>query len=460
MIPIPLKKLAHVTQGIPYKINDHQWTNLLINTVTTNSRYQLINGLFIALKGEYFDGHNFVKDAINAGAIALLVDHPLTISCPQVIVKDTRLAMGKLAAWVRSQSKAKIIGLTGSSGKTSVKEMTATILSNYEKTVFTDANFNNDIGVALTLFHLTIEHKYAVIEIGANNINEVKYASNIVKPDTALINNLFAAHLEGFISLSGVAKAKGEIFYGLAKTGTAIINLASNDWKNWKFSFNQQQTIWYFSIVKQHKANFYAENIFTKLTGVEFELHTPIGVILILLPLLGKHNIANALAASALAISVGATLEQVSLGLTNVKPISGRLYPINLASGKLILDDTYNANIGSIIAAANVLSQMPGYRILVVGDMTELGDKTDIYHRKVGKKIQKMNFDRVFSIGQKSAIISKYSLYGEHFISKKELVSKLISLINENKIISVLVKGSQNTAMKEIVLSLKERFLC
>ncbi|MGP1932296.1 MAG: glutamate ligase domain-containing protein, partial [Arsenophonus sp. ET-DL12-MAG3] len=246
-----------------------------------------------------------------------------------------------------------------------------------------------------------------------------------------------------------------EIFYGLAKTGTAIINLASNDWKNWKFSFNQQQTIWYFSIVKQHKANFYAENIFTKLTGVEFELHTPIGVILILLPLLGKHNIANALAASALAISVGATLEQVSLGLTNVKPISGRLYPINLASGKLILDDTYNANIGSIIAAANVLSQMPGYRILVIGDMTELGDKTDIYHWKVGKKIQKMNFDRVFSIGQKSAIISKYSLYGEHFISKKELVSKLISLINENKIISVLVKGSQNTAMKEIVLSLK-----
>ncbi|MGP1931182.1 MAG: UDP-N-acetylmuramoyl-tripeptide--D-alanyl-D-alanine ligase [Arsenophonus sp. ET-YP4-MAG3] len=460
MISISLKQLACVTEGILYQINDHYRDNLWINMVSTDTRYRQINGLFIALKGKNFDGHHFVKEAIYSGAKALLVDHPLPVIFPQIIVKNTRLAMGKLAAWIRLQSKAKVIGLTGSSGKTSVKEMVANILSHYTKTLFTYDNFNNDIGVALTLFRLTRKHKCIVIEIGANHIGEIKYATNIIKPDSVLVNNLFSAHLEGFSSLAGVAKAKGEIFQGLAKKGIAIINLNSHDWKNWQSYFNQQQTIWYFSIIKNQQADFYAKNIFIKSTYSKFELYTPIGVVSILLHLPGKHNIANALAASALAISVGATLKQVSFGLVNTKPISGRLYPIKLAPGKLILDDSYNANIGSMISAIDVLSKMPGYRILVVSDMKELGNKTDMCHKKVGDIARQMKLDRVLSVGQQSIIISQHSGCGEHFISKKKLIANLILLIQEHEIISVLVKGSQNTEMKEIILFLKEYFLC
>ncbi|MGP1939024.1 MAG: UDP-N-acetylmuramoyl-tripeptide--D-alanyl-D-alanine ligase [Arsenophonus sp. ET-DL9-MAG3] len=460
MISISLKQLACVTEGVLYQINDYYRDNLWINVITTDTRYRKINSLFIALKGKNFDGHHFIEEAICSGAKALLVDHPLPVSFPQIIVENTRLAMGKLAAWIRLQSKAKVIGLTGSSGKTSVKEMVANILSYYTRTLFTHGNFNNDIGVALTLFRLMRKHQYIVIEMGANHIGEIKYATNIIKPNSVLVNNLFAAHLEGFSSLAGVSKAKGEIFQGLAKKGIAVINLASHDWKNWRSDFTQQQTIWRFSIIKNQQADFYAKNIFIKSIGSKFELHTPIGVVSILLPLPGKHNIANALAASALAISVGATLKQVSFGLLHTKPILGRLYPVKLAPGKLILDDTYNANIGSMISAVNVLSKMPGYRILVVSDMKELGDKTDIYHKKVGDIVRQMKFDKVFSVGKQSAIISQQSGCGEHFIFKKKLIANLILLIQEHEIISILVKGSQNTEMKEIIFSLKEYFSC
>ncbi|MFP3014382.1 MAG: UDP-N-acetylmuramoyl-tripeptide--D-alanyl-D-alanine ligase [Arsenophonus sp.] len=459
MIPISLRELAFITRGVLHQINDQSADSILINTVTTNS-FRSINSLFIALKGECFDGHNFVENANSVGAIALLVCHPLTVNCPQIVVEDTRLAMGKLASWIRSQSKAKVIGITGSSGKTLVKEMVASILSQRSPTLFTEGNFNNDIGVSLTLFRLNAMHHYVVIEIGANHIGEIEYITNIVKPDIVLVNNLFNAHINGFGSLSGVAKAKGEIFHGLTKKGTAVINLSSHDWPNWKYYFNQQSIIWRFSIMKQRYANFYAENISIKSIYSKFELHTPNGFTSILLHLPGRHNIANALAASALAMSCGATLEEVSFGLSNVKPIFGRLYFINIAPGKLILDDTYNANVGSMIAAIDVLSQMPGYCILVVGDMAELGDKTDICHKEIGDAIKKININRVFSVGNKSYLISKHSGCGEHFTSKKELIDKLISLIKKHEIISVLVKGSRSTSMEEVVVALREHFLC
>ncbi|MGP1958885.1 MAG: UDP-N-acetylmuramoyl-tripeptide--D-alanyl-D-alanine ligase [Arsenophonus sp. NC-CH8-MAG3] len=460
MIPISLKQLATVTQGTLQHINNQQAASLWLNVITTNSRQQSINGLFIALKGDHFDGHHFAKEAATVGAIALLVERPLTIHCPQIIVKDTRLAMGKLAAWVRSQSKAKVIGLTGSSGKTSVKEMVAAILSQCGTTLFTEGNFNNDIGVSLTLFRLTKEHQYAVIEIGANHIGEIAYITDLVKSDSVLVNNIFAAHLEGFSSLSGVANAKGEIFKGLAEKGTAVINLTSHDWKNWQSYFKEQQTIWRFSITKQKQADFYPVNIITKSIVNKFELHTPTGAISIVLPLLGKHNIANALAASALAMSVGATLEHIRIGLAAVKPVSGRLYPIYLAPGKLILDDTYNANTSSMIAAAAILSQMPGYRIFVVGDMSELGKQTKKYHQEVGVATHKMKLDRVLSVGQQSIFVSQQSSCGEHFASKKELITKLISLIRDHETVSILVKGSRSTGMEKVVHAIQECFLC
>ncbi|WP_348666528.1 UDP-N-acetylmuramoyl-tripeptide--D-alanyl-D-alanine ligase [Arsenophonus symbiont of Ornithomya chloropus] len=460
MISISLKTVAILTEGILYHIHDNEADKFLFNSVTIDSRTCSLNSLFIALKGIRYDGHDFANNVKRKGAVGLLVDRPLNVFCPQVIVKDTYLAMGKLAAWIRSKSMAKVIAITGSSGKTSVKEMVANILSQCGKTLFTFSNYNNFVGVALTLFQLTREYKYVVIEIGANHIGEIEYITNIVKPDSVLINNLFCSHIEGFGSLENIAKAKGEIFSGLKKNGTAIINLVSHDWKNWQYCFNEQQTVLFFSLIKKKEADFYAENISISSINTTFELHTSKGFVLVNLPLPGKHNISNALAASALAMSVGATLDNIKFGLSSVKSIFGRLYPIFLKPGKVILDDTYNANVGSMISAADVLSQMPEYRILVIGDMDELGDKSEIYHEKVGIAICNMKINIILSVGYKSIFISKKSCFGEHFNSKEKLIQRLIPLIKEHDIVSVLVKGSRNMRMEEIINSLKEYFLC
>ncbi|MDC9588090.1 UDP-N-acetylmuramoyl-tripeptide--D-alanyl-D-alanine ligase [Xenorhabdus sp. XENO-10] len=460
MIPLTLQKLVQLTDGELYRVTDQQAETLQINTVETDSRQIMHGSLFIALQGEKFDAHDFAAEVVQQGASALLVSRRLDIDCPQVVVEDTRLAMGKLAGWVRQQSKARIVALTGSSGKTSVKEMTAAILRQCGNTLYTAGNFNNDIGVPLTLFRLTDEHQFAVIELGANHIGEIAYATEMTRPESALVNNLFSAHLEGFGSLAGVAKAKGEIFEGLAPAGTAIINLDSNDWNHWQHSISDQQTVWRFSVSLTAEADFYATNISEQLVATHFCLHSPIGSVELTLPLPGKHNIANALAASALAISVGASLDDIRIGLSELKAVAGRLFPILLTEGKVILDDTYNANPGSMIAAANVLSQMPGYRVMVVGDMGELGDQAIECHHEVGEAVASTTIDKVLSVGNLSAHISSASGRGKHFINKAELVATLLPLLEQHEMISILIKGSRSAAMEEVVNVLKENFQC
>ncbi|MDC9597737.1 UDP-N-acetylmuramoyl-tripeptide--D-alanyl-D-alanine ligase [Xenorhabdus anantnagensis] len=460
MIPLTLQKLVQLTDGELYRVTDQQAETLQINTVETDSRQIMHGSLFIALKGEKFDAHDFAAAVALQGASALLVSRRLDIDCPQVVVVDTRLAMGKLAGWVRQQSKAKIVALTGSSGKTSVKEMTAAILRQCGNTLYTAGNFNNDIGVPLTLFRLTDEHQFAVIELGANHIGEIAYTTEMTRPESALVNNLFSAHLEGFGSLAGVAKAKGEIFKGLAPTGTAIINLDSNDWNHWQHSISDQQTVWRFSVSSTAGSDFYATNILEQPLATHFCLHSPVGSVELTLPLPGKHNIANALAASALAISVGASLDDIRTGFSELKAVAGRLFPILLTEGKVILDDTYNANPGSMIAAANVLSQMPGYRVMVVGDMGELGDQAIECHHEVGEAVASTNIDKVLSVGTLSAHISGASGRGQHFINKAELVATLLPLLEQHEMISILIKGSRSAAMEEVVNVLKENFQC
>ena len=454
MIPMTLTQLAQITDGDIAKTIDSQ---LILQNISTDSRKITEDCLFIALKGERFDAHEFASQVVNNGAKVLLVDHELDINCPQVIVKDTRIAMGQLAAWVRQQCKAKVIGLTGSSGKTSVKEMTASILSERGNTLYTSGNLNNDIGVPLTLFRLTQDNDFAVVEMGANHPNEIAYTTSLVKPDTALVNNLFGAHLAGFGSPEGVAKAKGEIYQGLADEGTAIVNLDSYS-ENWQFQ--PRQTVWFYSLTQHAKADFYPSDIQVKQLTTDFTLHTPIGQVAITLPLPGLHNIANVLAASALAISVGATLTDIQNGLAKTKAVPGRLYPVRLSDQKVVLDDTYNANDGSMIAAIHVLEKMPGYRILVVGDMGELGHYADECHRRVGLEAKKAGLDKVLSVGQLSEMISQSSERGEHFVIKKDLLTRLIPLVQQNDVVSILVKGSRSSAMEDVVDALKECFKC
>lgn len=457
MIPLTLTQLAEITTGHIICAGDIDAATLTLEDVSIDSRRLSDNCLFIALKGERFDAHDFISAAVENGAVALLVGREIEVDCPQVVVKDTRLAMGQLAAWVRQQSEAKVIGLTGSSGKTSVKEMTASILSMRGKTLYTAGNLNNDIGVPLTLFRLTHEYEYAVIEMGANHPNEIAYTTHIVKPQTALVNNLFAAHLAGFGSPDGVAQAKGEIYQGLPEEGSAIVNLDSYS-ENWLFG--ERQMVWYYSLTPQEKADFYPSNIEVKQLSTNFTLHTPIGSVDIILPLPGIHNIANVLAASALAVSVGATLEDIRRGLVATKAVPGRLFPVQLSANKVVLDDTYNANDGSMIAAINVLANMPGYRVLVAGDMGELGDYAQECHQRVGTAAKEAGLDKVLTVGVLSEDISKSSDCGEHFLYKKDLLTQLIPLVQQNDVISILVKGSRSSAMEDVVNALKECFTC
>lgn len=245
MIKVSLHFLSTLLNA-EYIVSNKQGENVEITEVTIDTRQVTPGCLFVALKGERFDGHDFAEDAIAAGAGALLVSKRLLVEAPQLVVKDTRLALGQLAAWVREQVPARVVALTGSSGKTSVKEMVAAILRQCGKVLYTAGNFNNDIGVPLTLLRLTPEYDFAVIELGANHIGEIAYTTDLSRPESALVNNLAAAHLEGFGSLAGVAQAKGEIFAGLPANGTAIINADSNDWPHWQETLHNKR-VWRFS---------------------------------------------------------------------------------------------------------------------------------------------------------------------------------------------------------------------
>jgi len=431
---------------------------LTFDAVTTDTRKITPGCLFVALKGERFDAHDFAGQAKAAGAGALLVSRKLDIDLPQAVVKDTRLAFGELAAWVRQQVPARIVALTGSSGKTSVKEMTAAILSQCGNTLYTAGNLNNDIGVPMTLLRLNREHEYAVIELGANHQGEIAWTVSLTQPEAALVNNLAAAHLEGFGSLEGVAKAKGEIYTGLPVNGIAIMNADNNDWLNWKSVIGDRKT-WRFS-PNAANSDFTATNVHVTSHGTEFTLQTPTGDMDVLLPLPGRHNIANALAATALAMAVGAPLSAIKTGLANLKAVPGRLFPIPLAENKLLLDDSYNANVGSMTAAVQVLSEMPGYRVMVVGDMAELGDESEACHLQVGEAAKASGIDRVLSAGHLSKNISQASGVGEHFADKAALIARLKALVEEQQIVTVLVKGSRSAAMEEVVHALQENGTC
>lgn len=453
MIALTLETLAGITGGTLFG------GNLTVEAVSTNTREITAGSLFVALKGERFDAHDFVGDAISAGASALLVSKHLPVAVPQVVVNDTRIALGKLAGWVRQQSQARIVALTGSSGKTSVKEMTAAILRECGETLYTAGNLNNDIGVPLTLLRLTRAHQYAVIELGANHQGEIAWTTDITRPESALVNNLAAAHLEGFGSLAGVAKAKGEIFQGLPVNGIAIINAESNDWPHWQ-NVLHSKTVWRFSAQPEADSDFSATDIHIRPDGTHFTMLTPAGSAAIRLPLPGRHNIANALAAAALASSVGAPLSAIQAGLATLKAVPGRLFPIALNDAQLILDDSYNANVGSMTAAAQVLAEMPGYRVMVVGDMGELGDEAEECHRQVGEAARLAGIDKVLSVGTLSQHISEASGCGEHLSDKAAVTARLKALLAEHANMTILIKGSRSTAMEQVVQSLQEKGTC
>lgn len=425
-----------------------------------DTRQPMTGTLYAALRGERFDGHDFISQAQQQGAVALLVDHAVTSDLPCVEVADTRKALGDLARFWRQWFSLPIIAITGSNGKTTVKELLRCILSqatSESALLFTYGNLNNDIGVPLTLFRLNATHQWAVVEMGANHVGEINYLSHIVNPTVAVITQCAPAHLEGFKTVKGVAQAKGEIFSGLQSGGTAIIN---NDdqyaplWRELVTAYAPLTTqIYYFGLDKP--AEITASEIQLTSTGSQFLLHTPIGNIRVNLPLLGRHNIMNALAASACAIASGCPLEAIEQGLQRVQPVKGRLQRHTSLLGALVIDDTYNANPASLNAALTVLSHYPAPRWLVLGNMYELGEQSEQLHKQAGQSARRLGIERLWTLGDLAYHASdSFGQGAQHFTGPEALITALKTALAEQSGITLLVKGSRGMQMEKIVQAL------
>jgi UDP-N-acetylmuramoyl-tripeptide--D-alanyl-D-alanine ligase len=450
MIPLQTKEIAQMVQG------QLVGADVQIKSVSTDSRNINQGDLFIALKGPNFDGHQFAADVISKGAVALIVDQQLPVAVPQIIVADTRLALGALGAGVKQKVNPKSVAVTGSVGKTTVKEMMAAILDRIGNVLATAGNFNNDIGAPLTLLRLTEQHQYAVMELGANHLGEIAYTSSLVQPEVSIITNVAAAHLEGFGDLFGVARAKGEIYGSLGQDGVAIVPLDSEFSDYWLKRLQEKKVLTFSST---QTADFTAEHVVLNEQGcASFDLVCPQGRIFIQLVLPGKHNVANALAAAAATLTLGASLTDVQLGLAAMKPVKGRIN-VTVASDKLrLIDDTYNANSESTKAAIDLLATYPGFRVLVFGDMGELGADARLYHEEVGLYAKQKGINLLFTLGVLSQSASDlFNGQGAHFSSRQQLIQKLSPILDEQSDATVLVKGSRSAKMELVVQDLLER---
>ena len=420
---------------------------------STDSRNLNSGELFIAIKGERFDGHDFLESAKQRGAVAAMVTKTGQQDLPTLVVEDTRKAMGNLAATWRSGFDVPLIAVTGSNGKTTVKEMLVSILSLKTPVLATRGNLNNDIGVPLTLFGLGNEHHYAVVEMGANHLGEISWLSHIVRPTVALITQCAPAHLEGFGSVEGVARAKAEIFDGLEPEGIAIIN-ADDDfaglWRNKVTGFKQ------ISFGLKNRSDITAKSITpSMIKGTNnFQLCTPVGTIDIELPLLGQHNIMNAMAATACALALEIELTLVKQGLERMKPVKGRLEMKKGLHGSRIIDDTYNANPVSLNAAIKTIASLTGKRWLVLGDMGELGTLSESLHEEAGNIARENGIKKIFAIGPLSEnAVRSFGQGAQHFSSVEKMIEAIKKEISDD--VTLLVKGSRSMQMERVVSALE-----
>lgn len=422
--------------------------------VCTDTRSLVSGDLFVALRGDHFDAHQFLQSAAQK-ACGMVVETPdKCLAIPQWVVPNTLRALGQLGALARNAFTGPLIGITGSGGKTTVKDMLAVILRCKGEVLATAGNLNNHIGVPQTLLRLQPEHKFAVIEMGASAGGEIEYLCSIARPTIAVVTNVMPAHVAGFGSLAGVARAKGEIYSGLDKCGTAILNLDEPWYEQWCRGAHGTH-IQSFS-VENSAADFYTSKVqFNTEACASFILHSPLGEIEIQLAIPGAHNISNALAAAACAVTAGADLVSVAAGLAAMAAAPGRMENKPGIHGARIIDDSYNANPGSVKAAIDALVAMPGEHLLVLGDMAELGTNEKTMHREIGAYARNAGIDRLFTTGVLSAETgSAFGEGSEHFADKAALSAALSEQLNSA--VAVLVKGSRSAAMEDVVAQIIE----
>ncbi len=417
----------------------------------TDTRTLAPGALFVALKGEHRHGHEFLEQAHARGAAAALVERGDIHILPAIVVADARRALGDLAAAWRARFDCPMVAVTGSNGKTTVKEMLAAILGDAGPVLYTRGNLNNDIGLPLTLTSLDRGHRFAVLEMGANHAGEITNLARIAAPAVGIITQCAPAHLEGFGSVEGVARAKGELIQGLTPGGTAVINADDPYAGLWRELAGSRRIL---TFGLEHPADV-TGSWQPGGTGSRIELHTPAGFGDVDLSLPGRHNVMNALAAAAGALALGVELETIRAGLARAPAVKGRLQIKRGPRGARILDDTYNANPASLAAGLEVLSGLPGRRWVALGEMAELGAATADYHTAAGHQIRAAGAERAYAVGDHGALVAAaFGEGGRTFPSQDDLIDALRDEVQAD--VSLLVKGSRSARMERVVAALVE----
>ncbi len=444
---LDLLKIAYITNATLLG------KNIYIKNISIDTRKNNIkNSLFIVIKGIYKKKF-LCFDAIKKGALALLIDFYLPIFIvPLLIVKNTKIALGKISCWLRKESSSKVICITGSTGKTSTKEIIVNILKQSNSVLYNLYNFNNELGVPISLLNLQyLRYKYIVLELGSNSIGDINYLSKIVLPDISCITNISISHLKGFKKFKNIIIDKGKIFKYLPKNGIAIININYFYYNYWKKYLLNKKKMFY-NILNFYKCNVFISDLKFSIFGTYFIINTIYGKQKVFLKLLGIHNISNVLSSIILSLCLEISIKDIKLGLESLLPIKGRLYPIFLNNKKIILDDSYNCNPRSLYFSILFLQKCIGYKLLVISDMFDLSYMSLYCHKYIGLLIKKNIFiNKILSIGKYSYYISKYSKIGEHFNSFNKLIFRIKNILVSYNEITILIKGSNIFNMNKII---------
>ena len=445
--------------AVPVESNNDANKPISSTRIATDTRTIKTGDIFLALTGDNFDGHDYLDIAIEKGAVAAIVSRPIAADIAQLVVDDTRLALGQLAAYRRQQhDNLTVIAITGSSGKTTCKEMLGSIFGRLAPTLITRGNLNNDLGVPMMLLELSDHHRYAILELGANHIGEIAYTTEIVQPDVACILNIGTAHLGEFGSREGICQTKAEIYHTLHDNQFAIVP-DKDDFTNQLRRIAEKHTP---NVIGFGNTDVSASHLDVEPERSEFKLHIGSEVHDINLPLAGEHNVNNALAAAACAHALNIDISDIVVGLENARPAKGRLNSQLLGMHRLI-DDTYNANPHSVRAAAKVLAAQTGTQVMVLGDIGELGEAAISEHQSLGRTIATTGIDVLLCVGQYApytvAGAQEISAINAHaFADKDSLLAYLQSYLQAQQAqpCTVLFKGSRSMEMETLINALVE----
>ncbi|MFN3882413.1 MAG: UDP-N-acetylmuramoyl-tripeptide--D-alanyl-D-alanine ligase [Nitrincola lacisaponensis] len=450
--------LAVAAQAIEAEVPSQVQPDLHIVRICTDTRQVKPGDLFVCLRGEHFDAHDFLKQAREKGAVAAVTERLVDDPLPQLCVNDSLIALGRLAALNRNRFAGRVVAVTGSSGKTTVKELLASMLSTQGATLYTQGNLNNHIGAPLTLLQLEASHQFAVIELGASAEGEIDYTVHLTQPHVSVLNNACAAHIEGFGSLQGVVRAKSEIFNALSDEGVGIVNLDDPHADFWREKLDNMRRAYLTFSAHNPDADVWVSQAHADAAGAwGFRLNYQQEQVAVQLRLLGQHNVSNAVAATAAWLALGLPLREVKAGLEACEAVKGRMKPIALPSGWLI-DDSYNANPQAMQVAIDYLAARPGQRLLVLGDMAELGAEAEALHHQLGHYAAQAELDGLYATGplMRHAVESarQSGLAAWHFEQQSDLIEALKQRLSEP--VTLLVKGSRSALMDRVVSALQQ----